>query len=39
MAFGDVFIGLTVIFGSLVVLSLFLSKPPKPVAGGGGGGH
>jgi len=39
MAFGDVFIGLTVIFGSLVLMSLFLSKPPKPVAGGGGGGH
>ena len=39
MAFGDVFIGLTVIFGSLVLMSLFLSKPPKPVAGAGGGGH
>lgn len=38
MAFGDIFLGLTVIFGSLVVLSLFLSKPPKPT-GAGGGGH
>lgn len=38
MAFGDVFLGLTVIFGSLVLLSLFLSKPPKPAGGGGGGG-
>jgi DHA2 family multidrug resistance protein len=39
MAFGDVFLGLTAIFGSLVLMSLFLSKPPKPVAGAGGGGH
>jgi DHA2 family multidrug resistance protein len=38
MAFGDVFLGLTVIFGCLVVLSLFLSKP-KPVPAGAGGGH
>jgi DHA2 family multidrug resistance protein len=39
MAFGDVFLGLTAIFGSLVLMSLFLSKPPKPAAGAGGGGH
>lgn len=37
MAFGDIFLGLTMIFASLVVLSLFLRKPPKPVSGGGGG--
>ncbi|MGO4406839.1 DHA2 family efflux MFS transporter permease subunit [Bosea sp. RAF48] len=37
MAFSDVFLGLTLIFASLVVLSLFLRKPPKAAAGGGGG--
>jgi DHA2 family multidrug resistance protein len=39
MAFGDVFLGLTVIFGALVVLAIFMSKPPaaKPGAAGGGG--
>lgn len=39
MAFGDVFLGLTVIFGALVLLALFMSKPPaaKPGAAGGGG--
>lgn len=37
MAFGDVFLGLTFIFGSLVLLALFMRKPPaaKPGAGGG----
>lgn len=39
MAFGDVFLGLTVIFASLVVLSVFLRKPPKAAAAGAGGGH
>jgi DHA2 family multidrug resistance protein len=36
MAFGDVFLGLTAIFASLVVLTLFLRKPPKAASGGGG---
>src|SRR6478735_1250506 len=39
MAFGDVFLGLTLIFASLVVLSVFLRKPPKAAAAGAGGGH
>ena len=40
MAFGDVFLGLTVIFGALVLLALFMTKPPAPKPGaGGGGGH
>jgi DHA2 family multidrug resistance protein len=36
MAFGDVFLGLTVIFGSLVMLALFMRKPPAaaPAAAG-----
>ena len=38
MAVSDVFLGLTMIFASLVVMALFLRKPPKPAAGGGGGG-
>lgn len=29
MAFGDVFLGLTFIFASLVLLALFMSKPPE----------
>lgn len=31
MAFGDVFLGLTVIFGSLVVLAVFMRKPAAAV--------
>jgi DHA2 family multidrug resistance protein len=37
MAFGDVFLGLTFIFGSLVLLALFMRKPPAAAPGGGGG--
>jgi DHA2 family multidrug resistance protein len=29
MAFGDIFLGLTFIFASLVLLALFMSKPPE----------
>jgi MFS transporter, DHA2 family, multidrug resistance protein len=39
MAFGDVFLALTVIFGALVLLAVFMSKPPAPKPGAGGGGH
>jgi DHA2 family multidrug resistance protein len=39
MAFGDVFLGLTLIFGVLVLMALFMSKPPKVAPAGGGGGH
>ncbi|TCR67496.1 DHA2 family multidrug resistance protein [Bosea sp. BK604] len=39
MAFGDVFLALTLIFASLVVLSLFMRKPPAAAPAGGGGGH
>ena len=39
MAFGDVFLGLTVIFGALVLLSLFMTKPPAAKPGAAGGGH
>jgi len=39
MAFGDVFLGLTVIFGALVLLAVFMSKPPAAKPGAGGGGH
>ena len=38
MAFGDVFLALTAIFASLVLLSIFLRKP-KPAPAGAGGGH
>lgn len=36
MAFGDVFLGLTVIFGSLVLLALFMRKPPAAAPAGAG---
>ncbi|WP_439496370.1 DHA2 family efflux MFS transporter permease subunit [Bosea sp. (in: a-proteobacteria)] len=36
MAFGDVFLGLTFIFGALVLLSVFMRKPPKAAPAGGG---
>ena len=40
MAFGDVFLGLTAIFAALVLLSMFMRKPPPAPAGAGaGGGH
>lgn len=39
MAFGDVFLGLTVIFGALVLLAIFMSKPPAAKPGAAGGGH
>ncbi len=39
MAFGDVFLGLTLIFGALVLMALLMSKPPKVAPAGGGGGH
>lgn len=39
MAFGDVFLGLTVIFAALVLLAIFMSKPPAAKPGAGGGGH
>ncbi|WP_432212028.1 DHA2 family efflux MFS transporter permease subunit [Bosea vestrisii] len=39
MAFGDVFLALTVIFAALVLLSLFMTKPPAVAPAGGGGGH
>ncbi|RDJ22439.1 MFS transporter [Bosea caraganae] len=39
LAFSDVFLALTVIFASLIALSLFMSKPPKVAPAGGGGGH
>ncbi|WP_436093332.1 DHA2 family efflux MFS transporter permease subunit [Bosea sp. LjRoot237] len=39
MAFGDVFLALTVIFAALVLLSLFMTKPPAAPPAGGGGGH
>ncbi len=32
MAFGDVFLGLTGIFAALVLLALFMNKPPKAAA-------
>ncbi|PZU93316.1 MAG: MFS transporter [Chelatococcus sp.] len=37
MAFGDIFLGLTVIFATLIVLALFMRKPPAAPAAGGGG--
>ena len=36
MAFGDVFLGLTVIFASLVLLALFMRKPPAAAPAGAG---
>ena len=36
MAFGDVFMALTVVFGSLVLLALFMRKPPKAAPAGAG---
>jgi DHA2 family multidrug resistance protein len=39
MAFGDVFLALTGIFMMLVVLTLFLRKPPAPKPGAAGAGH
>ncbi|MFN3670703.1 MAG: DHA2 family efflux MFS transporter permease subunit [Bosea sp. (in: a-proteobacteria)] len=34
LAFGDVFLGLTAIFAALVLLALFMRKPPKNAAAG-----
>ena len=39
MAFGDVFLALTGIFVVLVMLTLFLRKPPAPKPGAAGAGH
>jgi DHA2 family multidrug resistance protein len=36
MAFSDVFLALTVIFGSLVLLALFMRKPPAAAPAGAG---
>ncbi|WP_441480607.1 DHA2 family efflux MFS transporter permease subunit [Bosea sp. 2KB_26] len=36
MAFGDVFLGLTWIFAGLVVLAVFMRKPPKAAPAGAG---
>ncbi|MDI7860432.1 DHA2 family efflux MFS transporter permease subunit [Rhizobiaceae bacterium n13] len=38
MSFGDVFTGLTVLFGMLIFMVLLIKKPAA-AAGGGGGGH
>ena len=38
MAFGDIFLGLTVIFCLLVLMAVFMQKP-KPAPAGAGGGH
>jgi len=39
MSFGDVFLGLTVLFGALVFLAFLIKKPAPRPAGAGGGGH
>jgi DHA2 family multidrug resistance protein len=38
MAFGDIFLGLTVIFGLLMLMAVLMQKP-KPAPAGAGGGH
>ena len=37
MAFADVFLVLTVLFGALAALAIFIDKPQARPAGGGGG--